>query len=348
MMEYLQRAGRGGRDGETECVVLAFAEKWAFEAYPEGLDRNAKGLPDKLLRTSKDVFDYVGGSGCHRVRLAKLSEDTTQNGKSVLKYYVMLTYNCIATVCTAVACCDSDVHADPFDVNQWLPRPFPNLSDDMDVDTDNVKKTRPVYRPTEEREALANEIITWRSTAHSTDDTAWLWPLGDILSNKSIDLLVRARSGTLATAADIQELLSETDEWTLLWADAILKTVRNYDYGLAFSKQMESSGNKSKKPKPKDTSSDTTQAQTQTQAPIDIIVFNATEENNPPAPPTAKKSGTKRKAPSANQDTVAFLDPNIQTFEGRFSLSDKSTTKPPRKKAKKAEAEVLAEASNVH
>ena len=103
----------------------------------------------------------------------------------------------------------------------------------MDVDTEITTKTRPVYRPTEERPELATELTTWRSSAHSSDESAWLWPLGDILSDKSINLLARAQSGTLKTAADVQTLLSETDEWTLCWADAILKAIRDYDSGLA-------------------------------------------------------------------------------------------------------------------
>ena len=90
MIEYQQRAGRGGRDGQTECVVVTFAEEWAFEPYPEGVEHAAKGLPDKLVRTSKDVFDYVGGSGCHRVRLAELNEDITENGKSDLDCHMLL------------------------------------------------------------------------------------------------------------------------------------------------------------------------------------------------------------------------------------------------------------------
>ena len=84
----------------------------------------------------------------------------------------------------------------------------------MDVDTEITTKTRPVYRPTEERPELATELTTWRSSAHSSDESAWLWPLGDILSDKSINLLARAQTGTLKTAANVQTLLSKTDEWT--------------------------------------------------------------------------------------------------------------------------------------
>ncbi|KAG6819010.1 hypothetical protein H0H93_016411 [Arthromyces matolae] len=78
MMETDQRSGRGGRDGNTECLVLMIAEQWAYDVQSNGITRKKLA---KEVRTTQDVFDYVRTNLCRRLFISHFNDDQTENDK---------------------------------------------------------------------------------------------------------------------------------------------------------------------------------------------------------------------------------------------------------------------------
>lgn len=84
MLEFEQMAGRGGRDGKTNCLVLFLAEPWLYikeEEREEGLTNPNGSKMAKASITDNEVFDFVQSSDCLRRHLAQLNEDTSDTGK---------------------------------------------------------------------------------------------------------------------------------------------------------------------------------------------------------------------------------------------------------------------------
>lgn len=81
MIEFLQRAGRGGRYGLTKCLIYLLAEYWAFESFPDDSEREGTVKKDKRLRTEKEVFDFVALEYCRREYLMEINEDDSEEGK---------------------------------------------------------------------------------------------------------------------------------------------------------------------------------------------------------------------------------------------------------------------------
>lgn len=79
LLDFEQMAGRGGRDGRTNCLVLLLAEPWLFEA------QGASSRP-KALRTDNEVFDFVQSEDCLRAFLALENNDTAADGQLLILY----------------------------------------------------------------------------------------------------------------------------------------------------------------------------------------------------------------------------------------------------------------------
>ena len=77
MLDFEQMAGRGGRDGTTNCLVLLLAERWLYE-------ETDGGSSSKQRRTDEDVFYFTQTKECRRLYLAELNNDETVTGKYCL------------------------------------------------------------------------------------------------------------------------------------------------------------------------------------------------------------------------------------------------------------------------
>lgn len=76
MLDFEQMAGRGGRNGTSQCLVLLLAEPWVFE-------RSVDGGCLKERRTDDDIFNYVSSNDCRREFLSVLNADETDEGTHI-------------------------------------------------------------------------------------------------------------------------------------------------------------------------------------------------------------------------------------------------------------------------
>lgn len=82
MVDFEQKAGRGGRDGR-QCLVLTIAENWLYEERPTEEERakanpKATGAPAKRLRTSDEMYEYVSICSCRPKFIAELNDDDSR------------------------------------------------------------------------------------------------------------------------------------------------------------------------------------------------------------------------------------------------------------------------------
>lgn len=81
MLDFEQMAGRGGRDGRTNCLVLLIAEPWIFEKDKEKRKNRNGTICPKVAITEDEVFQFAQSEDCLREFLAKLNNDTTEDGQ---------------------------------------------------------------------------------------------------------------------------------------------------------------------------------------------------------------------------------------------------------------------------
>lgn len=82
-MEKIQREGRGGRDGVSECLVLMLVEAWAFRTNVDSDDPGRK-IVAKEARTEQAMVAYAQTKSCRRVFQAKYNNDNTFEGTFLL------------------------------------------------------------------------------------------------------------------------------------------------------------------------------------------------------------------------------------------------------------------------
>lgn len=80
MLDFEQMAGRGGRDGQTNCLVLLLAEPWLFSSQRNAID-SSKHTRSKSTKVDDAVFDFAQSETCLRRVLAEMNEDNTPEGK---------------------------------------------------------------------------------------------------------------------------------------------------------------------------------------------------------------------------------------------------------------------------
>lgn len=79
MVDFEQKAGRGGRDGRP-CLILTIAEDWLYADRPTNEEREkanpkSTGAAAKRLRTRDEMYDFVNGSSCKPKFIASLNDD---------------------------------------------------------------------------------------------------------------------------------------------------------------------------------------------------------------------------------------------------------------------------------
>lgn len=172
-------------------------------------------------------------------------------------------------------------------------------------------------RPKKERSGLQDKLDEWLEEAHSGDSTAFLWPKSDILSSKSIAKLVRTNPKAFTSDRDLMLLLLETDDWTVLWASAILSVIRNYDIGLDFMALI-GEGPRARKQRTRAQVSDESSTVEPQPPPLDIpiLLFNSNMMELD-APPIQQQQPPAISLPDQNP----HLDPSVQSFESCISIS---------------------------
>lgn len=91
------------------------------------------------------------------------------------------------------------------------------------------KKKRAKYRKTDDRGDLEALLKEWRRTACTSSPTLQPWDESLILSDEDITKLAMADTKKLQSASDVIELLDESPDWALYWADRILKVITGYN-----------------------------------------------------------------------------------------------------------------------
>ncbi|KAF6745329.1 II DNA helicase [Ephemerocybe angulata] len=259
MTVTLQRGGRCGRDGTTPSIFLIMYEKFALEVDLKAVDEEEKRTQDPRRDPDRPVAGKLKPKASKKERTGIEMLRLVQHPEKCFRK-VFADYNGDETPealeFTGPWCCNSSAHhgteTRPFDFAFYFPGKLlyvdaktgityegspsdPNRAP-LDVpepepDTSKRKrKSRPKYRPVPFRKSLISRIEKWRHETWCNDPLRAVRPEYQIISKKSIDLLVRELAWALTTKEQVKELVLETsEEWDEKWADEVLKVVHAFD-----------------------------------------------------------------------------------------------------------------------
>ncbi len=94
---------------------------------------------------------------------------------------------------------------------------------------EKAKKSRARYRKTDDRGDLEFALKAWQSTACTSSPTAQFWDKSMIITNEDITKLAMAEVKKLQSTSDLIELLDESPDWALFWADRVLGIILGYN-----------------------------------------------------------------------------------------------------------------------
>lgn len=89
MLDFEQMAGRGGRDGETNCLVLLLAEPWLYSEDIKNVKNSNGSFHSRASKTDETVFKYVQTRLCRRAHLASINDDNSEQGEPVFFFVLM-------------------------------------------------------------------------------------------------------------------------------------------------------------------------------------------------------------------------------------------------------------------
>lgn len=90
MLDFEQMAGRGGRDGETKCLVLLLAEPWLYSEDIKNVKNSNGTFHSRAIKTDEAVFKYVQTRLCRRAHLANINNDNSEQGELVFFFVLMV------------------------------------------------------------------------------------------------------------------------------------------------------------------------------------------------------------------------------------------------------------------
>ncbi|KAF6759189.1 II DNA helicase [Ephemerocybe angulata] len=255
----LQRGGRCGRDGTTPCIFLIMYEASTLSVDLAAVDAEEKRSQDPRRDPDRPVAgklkpnaSKIERTGIEMLRLVQHPEKCFRK--------VFADYNGDETpdalLFTGPWCCNSTTHKNtestPFNFGYYFPGKLLYLDTETGItyegsptDPDRTalyvpadaeasskrkrKSPRTVYRPVPFRKSLVSRIEKWRHEKWCNDPLRAIRPEYQIISKKSIDLLVRARAWSLATKEAVKDLVLEVSEDWDAWADEVLKLIQTFD-----------------------------------------------------------------------------------------------------------------------
>jgi hypothetical protein len=128
----------------------------------------------------------------------------------------------IALVYVTDFCCDC--HEDGFKLQDYLPG-FLYTGADAFISTGPKPANR--YRPTWERQALDELLISWVQS-HLDKPNAVFRSSYDILSYSQREMLIKARYENITSPSVITQILNESPEWEALWAQGLYELIQNF------------------------------------------------------------------------------------------------------------------------
>jgi hypothetical protein len=96
-----------------------------------------------------------------------------------------------------------------------------------------VKRSQ--YRPKNERDALATELLQWRRSRYTKEPLKFIFPEWLILSDKDIQTISQLKPDNMKTVADLIASLSNepTIQWQDKWASKVFHLVSNWNQKLS-------------------------------------------------------------------------------------------------------------------
>ena len=119
-------------------------------------------------------------------------------------------------------CCDR--HGDGFCLQKYLPS-FLYAGAISIIPAESKRATR--NRPTWEREALDERLVSWAASQIGKPGIPYRQPY-DILSDTQRDVLIKAGTQKFISPSAIVGLLDESSEWAALWSEDLYKLICEY------------------------------------------------------------------------------------------------------------------------
>jgi len=196
----------------------------AYKKYPTKLERTGIHSIQTLRSTNKT---------CLRKVFAEYLNDSSSSGYVLIEFYfwhlwLMWSFTLALDFVTPWCCNRPDCpHSEGF---KW-PRFFLGEVYNGKESTIQKSKTgRPKNRAMKDRPLVRSLLATWRSTAHKADPLRSVRPATFIIDdNTMIKLLATILPGRIRIPSHITEFLSETKEWSALWALPIFDVIHKFD-----------------------------------------------------------------------------------------------------------------------
>ncbi|KAF6761994.1 II DNA helicase [Ephemerocybe angulata] len=244
----LQRGGRCGRDGVSECIFLIMHELsaknidlsrfgndvWALDDPDQPHSGNLTDKSKKEQRIGVGMAKIVQSTVCLRELFAKANGDTTENA---LKY-------------TGRFCCNRHP-GNSFRFGAFFPgkmlyqqpethKVFYGDADEpygtelkaatIAADSESLKRARPKYRPTVLRPSLVHKLERWRYNAWRAHPLRSITPASFILNDSSIETLSKLTLDEhLLSVDDLTTALGQTTTWKNKYAHAIFKEIQLFE-----------------------------------------------------------------------------------------------------------------------